>query len=165
MVTARVQPVGSKPHWRGRGGGNAVLLPDQRQQMEVTTMKRPVKRLLFWAPRILCILFAVFVSLFALDVFGEGYGFWGTMLALLMHLVPTGVILIVLAISWRWEWVGGILFTALGVLYLVMFWGRFHWSAYLLISGPLLLVGILFLINWLYRARLRTQRRDHEAQA
>jgi MFS family permease len=128
-------------------------------------MKRPVKRLLFWAPRILCILFAVFVSLFALDVFGEGYGFWGTMLALLMHLIPTGVILIVLAISWRWEWVGGILFTALGALYLAMFWGRFDWSAYLLISGPLFLVGALFLINWLYRAELRTQRRDYEAQA
>jgi len=128
-------------------------------------MKRPVKRLLFWAPRILCILFAVFVSLFALDVFDEGYGFWETMLALLMHLIPTGVILIVLAISWRWEWVGGILFTALGALYLVMFWGRFHWSAYLLISGPLFLVGVLFLINWLYRAALRTQRSGHEAQA
>jgi len=119
-------------------------------------MTRPVKRLLFWTPRILCILFVVFVSLFALDVFGEGYGFWGTMLALLMHLIPTGVILIVLAISWRWEWVGGILFTALGALYLVMFWGRFHWSAYLLISGPLFLVGVLFLISWLYRAALRT---------
>jgi hypothetical protein len=119
-------------------------------------MKRPVKRLLFWAPRILCILFAVFVSLFALDVFGEGYGFWGTMLALLMHLIPTFVILIVLAISWRWEWVGGIMFIALGVLYLVTSWGRFHWSAYLLISGPLFLVGVLFLINWLYRAELRT---------
>jgi len=128
-------------------------------------MKRPVKRLLFWTPRILCILLAVFVSLFALDVFGEGYGFWGTMLALLMHLIPTGVILIVLAISWRWEWVGGILFTALGVLYLAMFWGQFDWSAYLAISGPLLLVGVLFLINWLYRARLRTQRRGNEAQA
>jgi len=128
-------------------------------------MKRPVKRLLFWTPRVLCILLAVFVSLFALDVFGEGYGFWGTMLALLMHLIPTGVILIVLAISWRWEWVGGILFTALGVLYLAMFWGQFDWSAYLAISGPLLLVGVLFLINWLYRARLRTQRRGNEAQA
>ena len=119
-------------------------------------MKRPVKRLLFWAPRILCILFAVFVSLFALDVVGEGYGLWGTILALLMHLIPTAVILIVLAISWRWEWVGGILFIALGVLYLVMSWGRFHWSAYLLISGPLFLVGVLFLVNWLYRAELRT---------
>jgi len=122
-------------------------------------MKRPVKRLLFWTPRILCILFAVFVSLFALDVFGEGYGLWGTMLALLMHLIPTGVILIVLAISWRWEWVGGVLFITLGVLYLVMAWGRFHWSTYLVISGPLFLVGVLFLINWLYRAELRTQRR------
>jgi len=119
-------------------------------------MKRPVKRLLFWAPRILCILFAVFVSLFALDVFGEDYGLWGTMLALLMHLIPTGVILIVLAISWRWEWVGGVLFIALGVLYLVLAWGRLHWSAYLVISGPLFLVGVLFLINWLYRAELRT---------
>jgi len=119
-------------------------------------MKRPVKRLLFWAPRILCILFAVFVSLFAFDVFGEGYGFWGTMLALLMHLIPTFVILIILAISWRWEWVGGILFIALGVLYLVTSWGRFHWSAYLLISGPLFLVGVLFLINWRYRAEVRT---------
>ena len=124
-------------------------------------MKRPVKRLLFWTPRILCILFAVFVSLFALDVFGEGYGFWETIQALLMHLVPTGVILIVLAISWRWEWVGGVLFIALGVLYLAMSWGRLHWSAYLVISGPLFLVGVLFLINWLYRAELRTQRSGH----
>jgi hypothetical protein len=48
------------------------------------------------------------------------------------------------------------MFIALGVLYLVMAWGRFHWSAYLLISGPLFLVGVLFLINWLYRAELRT---------
>jgi len=124
-------------------------------------MKRSVKRLLFWAPRILCILFAVFVSLFALDVVGEGYGLWGTILALLMHLIPTGVILIVLAISWRWEWVGGVLFIALGVLYLAMSWGRLHWSAYLVISGPLFLVGVLFLINWLYRAELRTQRSGH----
>ena len=119
-------------------------------------MKRPVKRWLFWAPRVLCILFAIFVSLFALDVFEEGHGLWETMLALLMHLIPTFVILIVLAISWRWEWVGGILFIALGVLYLALAGGRLHWSAYLLISGPLFLVGVLFLINWLYRAELRT---------
>lgn len=118
-------------------------------------MKRPVKRLLFWAPRILCILFAAFVSLFALDVFGEGYDFWETILALLMHLIPTGILVVVLVISWRWEWVGGVLFTVLGALYLVMAWGKFHWSVYLTMSGPLFLVGVLFLINWLYRGELR----------
>jgi hypothetical protein len=72
-----------------------------------------------------------------------------------MHLIPTAILLIVLALSWRWEWVGGVLFTALGVLYLVMFWGKFALSVYLLISGPLFLVGILFLMNWVSRASLR----------
>ena len=49
---------------------------------------------------------------------------------------------------------GGVLFTALALLYLVLFWGRFHWSAYAMISGPLCLVGVLFLLNWLWRADL-----------
>ena len=118
-------------------------------------MKQLMKRLLFWTPRVLGILFAAFISIFALDVFGEGFGFWKTILALLMHLIPTGIILIALAMSWRWEWVGGIVFPALGVLYLFMFWGRFPWSVYLVMSGPLVLVGVLFLLNWVYRQELR----------
>jgi hypothetical protein len=113
------------------------------------------KRALFWIPRILCLVFAAFISLFALDVFEEGLGVWRTALALLMHLIPTFLILVVLAVSWRWEWVGGVLFTALALLYLVLFWGRFHWSAYAMISGPLCLVGVLFLLNWVWRADLR----------
>jgi len=79
-------------------------------------MTTPPKQLLFWSPRILCLLFAAFISIFAADAFGEGYGFWKTILALLIHLIPTGIILVILAISWRWEWVGGILFIALGAL-------------------------------------------------
>ena len=119
-------------------------------------MKRAVKRLLFWAPRILCILFAAFVSLFALDVFDQGYGFWATIQALLMHLIPTGIIVVVLVISWRWEWVGGVLFIVLGALYLVWSWGRFTNLTILTMSGTLWLVGVLFLINWLFRAELRS---------
>jgi len=65
-------------------------------------MNKPTKRLLFWTPRIMCILFAVFVSLFAFDVFGEGYGFWKTPLALLMHLIPTGIILIGVLFLLNW---------------------------------------------------------------
>ena len=114
-------------------------------------MKTPIKRLLVWTPRILCLLFAAFISLFALDVFGENHGFWPTTLALLMHLLPTGFLLLVLALSWRWEWIGGVLFPALGGVYLVAFWGRFHWSVYLLIAGPLFLLGTLFLLSWRQR--------------
>ena len=120
-------------------------------------MNTSIKRVLFWMPRILCILFAMFLSLFALDVFSESHGFWETILALLIHLVPVYIVVIVLVIAWRWEWVGAILFNALAVFYVVWAWGRFHWSAYLVISGPLVLVGVLFLFNWIYRAQLRTR--------
>ena len=63
-------------------------------------------RLLYWSPRVLCIAFAIFVSLFALDVFNEGLGLAKTILALSIHLIPTAFLVIVLAVSWRWEQVG-----------------------------------------------------------
>jgi len=108
-------------------------------------------RLLFWTPRILCLLFAGFISMFALDVFQENHGFWNTALALLMHLIPTGILLIMLAVAWRWEWFGGLFFPALGAFYIFAFWGRFSWQTYLIIAGPLVLVGVLFLLGWVKR--------------
>jgi len=76
-------------------------------------MNMGIKRVLFWTPRVLCILFAIFLSLFSLDVFSEGYGFWETILALLIHLVPVYIVVIALVIAWRWEWVGASLFITL----------------------------------------------------
>ena len=117
-------------------------------------MKRPVKKILFWSPRVLGILIAVFVSLFALDVFGEGYSTVETIVALAMHLIPTFVILIVLGIAWRWEWIGSFLFVALGVLYITLFWEPSNLPAYLVISGPLFLTGILFLLDGCFRSAI-----------
>lgn len=111
-------------------------------------MKSSLKRILTWTPHVLGILFALFISLFALDVFGMGYTFWETLWALLMHLVPTFLVLAALAVAWRWAWLGGILFLALGVGYLVLMGGQVDWIAVLLIAGPLWLVGLLFLASW-----------------
>jgi len=110
---------------------------------------------LFWSPRVLCIAFALFLSLFALDVFNEGLGLWKTILALSIHLIPTAFVLVVLAVSWRWEWVGGVLFIAAGILYLTRMWH--HPAAVAGISGPLFLVGALFLLHWLKRVEIRAQ--------
>jgi hypothetical protein len=118
-------------------------------------MKDPLGRVLFWAPRILGILFALFISLFALDVFAEGYGLGETIVALIMHLIPTALVVVALVIAWRWEWTGAILFGALGLGYILMTRGRFDWTTYLLIPGPLFLTGALFLAHWLYRRHLR----------
>jgi hypothetical protein len=116
-------------------------------------MRRTLQQLLFWTPRLLGILFVAFLSLFALDVFGEGYGFWRTQLALVMHLIPALIVLAAVVVAWRWEAVGGFLLIALGVFYLVRTLNHLDWC--LVISGPLFLTGGLFLIDWASRARLR----------
>lgn len=126
-------------------------------------MKAIMLKFFHWAPRILGIVFAGFISIFALDVFEGHHGFWPTLIALAMHLIPTGILLLLLAVAWRWEWTGAVSFIGLAGFYLVAFWGRFHWSAYALISGPLVVLGILFLISW--RLRAATRRRSFEATA
>jgi hypothetical protein len=107
------------------------------------------RRILVWTPRALVILFAGFLSLFALDVFGEGHGFWGTFLALTMHLVPTAIVLAVLALAWHWEWIGAAGFGSAGLLYAATAWRHPSWV--LTISGPLFLIAALFLVSWLTR--------------
>ena len=120
-------------------------------------MDPSLKRLLFWTPRVICILFTMFLSIFALDVFDGNYSFLETILAFLIHLIPNFIMIIVLVISWRWEWVGAVLFTSFGVWYIATSWGRFPLSVYVTIAGPLFLLGVLFLFNWIYREQLRTR--------
>ena len=121
-------------------------------------MHKQRRSLLFWLPRVLGILFALFVSLFALDVFGQGYGFWGTLAAYLIHLTPVYALLLAVAIGWRWEWAGALLFLAFGMWYLMVSWGPFPPAANLIgvlpLAGPALLVALLFLVSWLNRRRL-----------
>ena len=116
-------------------------------------MGKGFRRVLHWTPRVLGILFAAFISLFALDAFGQGYGFWGSLAAFLIHMVPTGLILAALVVAWRWEWLGAVLFVALGAAYLIEAWGKFDWLTYALVSGPAFLTGALFLAGWLLRPR------------
>ena len=114
-----------------------------------------MKRLVFWSPRIMCIAFAAFLAIFALDVFSMPGDVWYKARALFVHLIPAGMVLIVLAIAWRREWIGAVVFPLLALVHLVTKWGQLHWSAYAIIDGPLLLLGILFLVNWRMRAVLR----------
>jgi hypothetical protein len=105
------------------------------------------RSLLFWAATFLSALFAAFISIFALDALDAGPNFWTVVVAFLTHLLPTAAVLVALTIAWRWEGIGGVTFVALGVVYLVLAWGSVHWSAYALISGPLFLIGFLFLTD------------------
>ncbi len=82
-------------------------------------MNMRMRKFLFWIPRILCILFALFLGLLFLDVFDENLGLLESVLALLIHLIPAYIVIAVLLLAWRREWIGAILFTALAVFYIV----------------------------------------------
>ena len=111
-------------------------------------MTRPVRNLLLWSPRVLGILMALFLGVFALDAVGEGLA------AILLHFAPTLLLLLVVAVSWRWQWVGGSVFIALALLYGIPAWARgAPWN--LIICGPLLVVGVLFLWSWRHHKDLK----------
>lgn len=115
-------------------------------------VKEPARRVIYWTPRVLCIAFAAFLTIFAMDVFSMTGGFWHKALALLMHLIPTAMVLVALILVWRREWLGAVLFPLLALIHLATKWGQLHWSGYAAIEGPLLVVGILFWVNWRNRA-------------
>jgi len=110
-------------------------------------------RLLVWSPRIVGILVSLFIGMFALDAFSEGKPFLQALPDFLIHLSPAFVLLTIVAASFRWPWIGAVTFIGLALVYaMTMSKGRLDWM--FTISGPLLVVGALFLWSWFERGKL-----------
>ncbi len=121
-------------------------------------------KIFYWLPRILCIAAILFISLFALDAFSPGLSIWQQIGAFLMHLIPSFILLALLAVAWKWEYWGGIIFIILGMgftpfIFLHNF--RMNHSIWMslgivmLITIPFVLVGILFLVDHNKRQKMR----------
>jgi hypothetical protein len=100
---------------------------------------------LYWIPRVLAVVFILFISLFALDVFSEYDTLREIIRALFMHLIPSFLLIIVTAIAWRWRLTGGILFVLLGLVSIAFFNTYWHIVTFLFISLPPILLGLLFI--------------------
>ena len=118
-------------------------------------MKKGIS-VLHWTPRILCILAILFVSLFAMDSFGSDATFWQQLGAFLLHLVPSFILVILLIIAWKWELIGGIIFTLAGLGFSpVIFQHNYKmngsvWNSLetvIFITIPFFIVGILFIVS------------------
>ncbi|HLD11305.1 MAG TPA: hypothetical protein VJB91_00135 [Patescibacteria group bacterium] len=94
---------------------------------------------LYWSSRILSVLFVLFISFFATSE--------KTVIGFLIQLIPALIVLAFTLLAWRWERIGGILFYVLGFLYILFAWGYTSPLAYVIISGPMFLLGTLFLIQ------------------
>ena len=105
------------------------------------------------------ILFAGFISIFALDVFAE-YSFPEVLVALFMHMVPTFLVIGALLIAWKWEYVGGGIYIALGLFYIGMVGRRiFDVIAMLIIAGPVILMGVLFILNKVLKNKYKRKKK------
>jgi len=128
-------------------------------------MKKRVKtipRWIYWTPRILSIIFIIFLALMSLDVFSPELSFWQTIGALFMHNIPVLILSALLIISWKRELVGAITFILAGILYIVVIlitalknsfeWYMLSWT--LQISGTAFFIGILFFVNWKLKKKI-----------
>lgn len=112
--------------------------------------------ILTWAARLTAILGIAFIAAFALDVFEPGRAPWEIALALFMHLIPSLVLVGVLAIAWKWPVAGGLMFMALAGLGL-LFLDNPAWVNAMLV-GPFVAAGLMFVLSGLRpRGRARTR--------
>jgi hypothetical protein len=120
-----------------------------------------MNKILYWTPRILTIVFILFLGLFALDAFEGEQSLIKKLGGFLIHLIPNFVMILILIVAWKQEWVGTIAYIIVGIAYIIMFWGRFPVVTYLTISGPLFLIGILFWLNWMNRKKFRIKKESN----
>jgi hypothetical protein len=110
-------------------------------------MKTESHRFIIWLPRIVNLALALFLSIFSLDVFEEGYSIGKLILALLMHLLPSLALIILLGVSWKRPQAGALVFPLLALSYAWI--SRNNLSAIAAIGLPLLITGLLYW--WSYR--------------
>ena len=97
-----------------------------------------------WSPRILGCVVCFYLSLFALDATDARDA--------LLHLTPAALVLAVVAVGWRWPALAGAAFIGLAGAYALAASGQPTWIA--AISGPLALLGALFLASRARPARI-----------
>lgn len=111
-------------------------------------MKKSVKKILYWSPRIVGVLIAVLLGFSALTVINDGGTLWDTALSLMSYFIPVAIFVIILVLAWEWDWVA-ILFIIASPMFLIWKWELYPSNSFYISSGILFIAGVLFLANWL----------------
>lgn len=118
-------------------------------------MKNSIK-VFHWLPRIIGTLAILFIGLFALDAFDPSLSSADQINGFLMHLIPNYILILLLFIAWRWEYIGGMIFIALGLglspFLFYMNYSNNHsiWISLSILAAitlPFIIVGLLFIYS------------------
>ena len=113
-------------------------------------------KIVYWTPRILCILAILFISMFALDSFSTEHTVWHQIGAFLIHLIPSFILIALLVVAWKWELIGGIIFIIIAVGFTPFIFIHNYemnnsvWmtvGVIMAITFPFILVGLLFILS------------------
>ncbi len=94
------------------------------------------------------ILYAFALLVFAADVFSKNQHISQILIDLVLHLMPTVIVLLLVVIAHQRPLIGSIIFAVNGIVYIITGWDNLHWTAHLFIAGPLLLMSILYIIAY-----------------
>ena len=113
-------------------------------------------RIIYWTPRILCVFAILFISMFALDSFSPDLTIWQQLGTFFIHLIPSYILVALLIVAWKWEYIGGIIFIVIGLGFSpVVFIHNYNmnnsiWMSIgiiLSITVPFVVVGVLFIVS------------------
>ena len=103
-----------------------------------------------WIARLVTLAFIVLLILFSFDAFSGDASFGKKLVGFLIHLVPAAAVGLGLFIAWKFPLPGGVLLLVLGMIFTIYF---NTWEAtqnFLLVSVPLFLAGVLFMLVHLF---------------
>ena len=99
---------------------------------------------LLWIPRMLAMALALFLAMFAMDVFVEGKDYAETIGDFVIHLIPSFCVVVVLVIGWRRDGLAALGFLALAVAYFIALSGWRHPAESFLLTLPPVGVSLAF---------------------
>jgi len=114
-------------------------------------MNPPLRKVFFWSARLLGI-FAIYI-IARLHLSGVNFNqtFGQVLISLLSHAWVTLILIAALAVAWRWEIIGAVIYILIAG-YLMLDMGKTELIYYLFIAVPFAVIALLFLISGLMKS-------------
>jgi hypothetical protein len=130
-------------------GSIYILVRGWHERATLGSIPPNLAKIIHWTPRVAAIMIIFFMSLFSLDVFGEGASPLEVLGAFLMHNIPSFVMILFLVFAWKRPVVGFVVFLVAAIAFTVFFVRDFYAIPNLLLFVfPILLIASLFYADW-----------------
>ena len=101
-----------------------------------------------WSGKLLAIYDILFLAMFSLTALSPEMSWLMKAFVVFLNLFPSLIVFICLVVAWKRPEFGSIAFAAAGVLFTIIFQTYLSIELFILVSGPVFLIAILFFVTW-----------------